>query len=99
MRILLLVPVLALPAALSAEPAAKAPNAVPTAQMPIIDPAQTSRTDCPPVSRYHAQKQGGPLQPRTLNTLPAADHYMAVDRRVDGCQAPVIANFGVGGDR
>lgn len=85
MRLLLLAPLFLLPAA--AEP-------VPTR---VIDPSASAPAHCPPISRYHAARRGGGLKPDKLTDLPGADHYKAAYRRINGCVAPIIANFKVGG--
>ena len=103
MRLLLLAPALLLPAASAAAPGTQSPlpqaESRPTGDMPVVDPAGGSRTDCPPISRYHARREGGPLTARILGELPDADMYLAVDRRIEGCIAPVIATYGVASRR
>jgi hypothetical protein len=37
-----------------------------------------------------ARKQGERLGPRKLGDLPSAQTFMAVDRRVGGCAAPML---------
>ena len=62
----------------------------------VVDPNASAPADCPPISRYHAMRRGGPLAAQKLNQLPAADHYNAVYRRIGGCEVPMIVSFGVG---
>lgn len=96
MRPLILACAAFLPAASAAEPVI-AP--APSEAMPVIDPSLGARKDCPPISRYHAMRRGGPLAAQKLNELPMADHYKAAYRKIDGCEAPIIASFGVGATR
>ena len=100
MRLLSLAPVLLLPAVSSAAPPSIAPSA-PQSGFDVaaraIDPNGPTRTDCPPISRYHASNRNGSLKVQKLNELPPGDHYKAVYRRIDGCEAPVIVSFGIGG--
>jgi len=95
MRLLLLTAVSLLPAASAAEPRSE-PNPGRIVDMPMVDPTGSNPADCPPISRYHAMRRGGPLAAQKLNQLPAADHYKAVYRKIDGCVAPMIVSFGVG---
>lgn len=48
---------------------------------------------CPRTTRYLADKtglyRGQPLTPRKLAELPSATAYMAVYRRIGGCEAPL----------
>ncbi|MBV9527042.1 hypothetical protein [Sphingomonas sp.] len=84
-------------AAILATAAGAATPAQPTDRMPVVNPIEPIGKLCPPTSRTEAARRGGRLQARNLNELPLADMYMAVDRRVDGCQAPIIAGYGFGG--
>jgi hypothetical protein len=79
--------------------AAAAGNATPARETPVFNPNRAERSTCPPTSRYEAARRGGKLPPSLLNQLPAADLYMAVYRRVDGCVAPVIVRYGIGSGR
>ena len=101
MRLLILAPFALLPAASAAAPVADAPPAMaePAGTMPVLDPGDGMAKECPPISRYHAAKRGGALGLRNLAELPGADHYKAAYRRIDGCVAPIIVGFGVGGQR
>jgi hypothetical protein len=102
MRLLLLSLAAILPAGSAAAPAPQTDIVHPpfaAGEMPVIDPSPDAKGDCPPISRYHAMRRGGPLAPRNLTELPAADHYKAVYRRIDGCEAPIIVGFDVGGSR
>ena len=91
MRLLILAAAALLPAASAAEPPL-APKAV-----RVIDPTVNAPKECPPISRYHAMRRGGPLIAQKLNQLPDADHYKAAYRKIGGCEAPIVANFGVRG--
>ena len=101
MRLLLLAPLALLPgvAASAADPAASQPAEIAgprrAADMPAIDPTMAPGLECPPISRYHALRRGGALKGRKLTELPDADHYKAAYRRIDGCVAPIVADFGV----
>jgi len=102
MRLLLLSPMLLLSAASAAAPAEEPVAAdtsaaiTATGAMPVIDPGGSSVAECPPVSRYHAQQRGSFPGARKLNELPAADMYKTVYRRIDGCEVPIIAQYGLG---
>lgn len=75
--------------ALAAMASAGAPAAPPMVDSKFNPPSK----DCPPVSRYHAMKQGKGVKMQKLTELPPADHYKAVIRRVGACEAPIIAGF------
>lgn len=99
MRLLLLAPIVCLAGA--AAPAADRDGPKPTVaverqrtgSMPVMDPTSAPGLACPPISRYHAMRRGERPGMRTLDQLPAADHYKAAYRRIDGCVAPIIAGF------
>jgi len=95
-----LFPMLALPLLIPAASTAQGPApSSPVRDMPAIDPyAQDART-CPPTSRYEAARRGGRLGAQKLSELPAADEYKAVLRRIGGCNAPIIANYDIGGEQ
>ena len=50
-------------------------------------------SNCPRTSSYLADKssvyRGAPLVPKKLNQLPPGTTYMAVYRRIDGCEVPL----------
>ena len=107
MRILVVGLAAALPAASAAAPGPEvadqtAPSGAPLAApfrtnpMPLLDPNAGEPKDCPPISRYHAMRRDPRPDAQKLNELPMADHYKAVYRTIDGCEAPIIASFGVG---
>ena len=52
-----------------------------------------SASNCPRTTSYLADTsslyRGAPLAPRKLNQLPPATTYMAVYRRIGGCEAPL----------
>ena len=52
-----------------------------------------SAPNCPRTTSYLADTgslyRGAPLAPRKLNQLPPATTYMAVYRRIGGCEAPL----------
>ncbi len=64
--------------------------------MPLINPSPEA-ANCPPISRYHAARRGARPDAKTLAELPGADHYKAAYRRIDGCEAPIVVSYGVGG--
>lgn len=64
------------------------------APMPIDSaPSPTPAPHCRRVSSYVAGAgslyRGEPLKPRKLTDLPPGTTYMAVDRHIDGCEAPL----------
>lgn len=65
------------------------------ASIGVIPPAalQGGTRNCPRTSSYLADKssmyRGAPLAPKKLNQLPPGTTYMAVDRRIDGCEVPL----------
>ena len=68
--------------------AAPATPVRPAAPMPVQSPYADDR--CPETPMSLARKQGERLGPRTLGELPPAQTFMAVDRRVGGCAAPMM---------
>jgi hypothetical protein len=77
---MLLVPIAMLAASAAAEPAR---------DMPVINPAP-QRALCPETPMSVARKMGKrPPQAIPLSKLPPAQTFMAVDRRVDNCPAPL----------
>jgi hypothetical protein len=68
----------------------------PAGAMPVLNPDAPIGKACPPTSRTEAARRGARLGAHKLNELPPADMYMAVDRQVDVCQAPIIAGYGFG---
>lgn len=60
----------------------------PAAPMPVQSPYADDR--CPETPMSLARKQGDRLGPRRLGDLPPAQTFMAVDRRVGGCAAPML---------
>ena len=71
--------------------------AIPTADMPVINPKAGQPANCPATSRYEAARRGKTLQARKLSQLPDADLYKAVYRKIGGCEAPIVVKFGVSG--
>lgn len=55
--------------------------------------SQSGTGNCPRTSPYLADKssmyRGAPLAPKRLNQLPPGTTYMAVYRRIDGCEVPL----------
>jgi hypothetical protein len=61
----------------------------PAADMPVINPAP-QRALCPETPMSVARKMGKkPPQAIPLTKLPPAQTFMAVDRRIDNCPAPL----------
>ena len=58
-----------------------------------VDVTSRSSPHCPKTSSYMAGEtgiyRGQPLTPRKLTELPPARGYMAVYRRIDGCEYPM----------
>ena len=46
-------------------------------------------SNCPRTTTYHAFDTSKPVAPRKLNELPRAQGFMAVHRRLDGCEVPL----------
>ena len=61
----------------------------PAAQMPVQNPYADAR--CPETPMSLARKQGERPGVRKLGELPPAQTFMAVDRRIAGCAAPMTA--------
>ena len=61
----------------------------PARDMPVIDPAPQQR--CRPETPMSLARKMGKRPPKAvpLNKLPPGQTFMAVDRRVDGCPAPM----------
>ena len=83
------------PATTAREPVIPQPKTA--GEMPVVHPDAAIGKTCPATSRYEAARRGGQLKLQLLNQLPAADMYKAVYRRIDGCNAPIIARSGIGG--
>ena len=66
--------------------------ALPAADMPVVNPF-TENARCPETPMSIARKMGK-RSPRAipLSKLPPAQTFMAVDRRVGGCPAPLTAS-------
>jgi hypothetical protein len=61
----------------------------PARDMPVIDPSLAGAL-CPETPMSLARKMGKrPPRAIPLTKLPPAETFMAVDRRVDGCPAPM----------
>ena len=69
--------------------------AIPAADMRVINPNASQPANCPATSRYEAARRGKTPQARKLGQLPDADLYRAVYRRIGGCEAPIVVEFGV----
>jgi hypothetical protein len=75
----------ALPLLGAAPPAAVIEPAAPT---PVQNPYAEER--CPETPMSLARKRGDREGARRLGDLPPAQAFAAVDRRVDGCAAPML---------
>ena len=62
--------------------------AQPAGNMPLINPVPEASV-CPATPMSFARKQGNRLRSIPLNKLPPAQTFMAVDRRINGCPAPL----------
>jgi hypothetical protein len=63
--------------------------AQPARDMPVINPVAEGAL-CPETPMSLARKMGKrPPKAIPLNRLPPAQTFMAVDRRIDGCPAPL----------
>ncbi|MBV8907498.1 MAG: hypothetical protein JOZ20_00715 [Sphingomonas sp.] len=63
--------------------------AEPARDMPVLDPTPEGAL-CPETPMSLARKMGKrPPQAIPLSKLPPAQTFMAVDRRIDGCEAPL----------
>jgi hypothetical protein len=98
MRLLILAAAAAaLPATAASAPAINAP----AADMPVFKVGPSADDErCPPISRYHVarrEQQRRGLKAQKLTELPVADAYLAVSRQIDGCEAPIIVRYGIGG--
>jgi len=71
--------------------------AIPSANMPVINPKGGQPAACPATSRYEAAKRGKAPKAQKLGELPDADLYKAVYRKIGGCEAPIVVKFGVSG--
>ena len=81
MRMLLIAVLLSTTGPLSAAPAKVEPG----------------KADCPrTVAFHHTVDRGKAVAPRKLNTLPTANQYAAVYRRINGCEVPLIVRYNVG---
>jgi hypothetical protein len=69
-------------------------NAQPARDMPVINPAPQGAL-CPETPMSLARKMGKrPPNAIPLNRLPPAQTFMAVDRRIDNCPAPLtMSNY------
>jgi len=77
---MLLVPIVMLAASAAAQPAR---------DLPVINPAP-QRALCPETPMSVARKMGKrPPEAVPLTKLPPAQTFMAVDRRIDNCPAPL----------
>jgi hypothetical protein len=54
-------------------------------------------TNCPRKTSYFAWQGGKPVKPQKLSELPDANLYLAVYRRVGGCEVPVVVRYRVSG--
>jgi hypothetical protein len=69
--------------------AAASSAAEPARDMPVFNPVPSS-SRCPETPMSLARKMGKrPPQAIPLNKLPPAQTFMAVDRRIGGCEAPL----------
>lgn len=62
----------------------------PAAPAPVQNPYAAE--GCPETPMSLARKQGANPKAKRLGELPPAQAFMAVDRRVGGCAAPMLMN-------
>jgi len=112
MRVLLLTSLLAIPASAASVPSASVPlysepaNTEPVISLPagengVINPNPRAELGlCPQTAAQMAadrvRKSGGRDLFHKLTELPPADGYVAVYRRVNGCEAPIVVKYGIG---
>jgi len=73
--------------------------AQPARDMPVVNPTP-ERALCPETPMSYARKMGkGSPKAIPLTKLPPAQTFMAVDRRIDGCEAPLTMTDYRGGRR
>ena len=66
------------------------------ADMPVMNP-ESELARCPETPMSLARKMGKrPSHAVPLTELPSAQLFLAVDRRVDGCSAPIVVRYGIG---
>jgi hypothetical protein len=63
-------------------------SAEPARDMPVVNP-MPERALCPETPMSLARKMGKVPRAVPLSKLPPAKTFMAVDRRIDGCPAPL----------
>lgn len=64
--------------------------------MPVVNPNGPTNGKCPATKPHYATKKGGNVLSRKLSELPPAVHYKTAYRRIDGCEVPIIAGYGIG---
>lgn len=52
---------------------------------------------CVHTTPYYAYQDGPPLKPHKLTELPPAHAFSAVFRKIDGCEAPILIKYRLGG--
>ena len=78
---------------------AAAASAEPARDMPVVNPAPQGAL-CPETPMSLARKMGKRSRAFPLSRLPPAKTFMAVDRRIDGCPAPLtMSRYRSGGRR
>ena len=78
---------------------AAAASAQPARDMPVVNPLPQNAL-CPDTPMSIARKMGKrPPHAIPLSKLPPAQTFMAVERRIDGCPAPLTATEYRGGNR
>ena len=72
---------------------AAATSAQPARDMPVVNPAPQGAL-CPETPMSLARKMGKTPRAFPLSKLPPAKTFMAVDRRIDNCPAPLtMSNY------
>ena len=89
----LAIPLIAAPVPLSAaEPR-------PAGAMPLLAPGGLRALTCPATTSRPALNKSRPATAQKLSELPPANAYLSVYRKIDGCEVPVVARYGIGGAR
>jgi len=72
---------------------AAAPVAAPWGPKALAD------SDCPRSATHPTFEHGESIKPQKLTELPSANQYLAVYRRINGCEVPLVVRYNVVGQR
>jgi hypothetical protein len=96
MRFVILFAAVVLPASsAAAPPPAVAPAPAPAPALPQSQGFGSASAACVNPNVHQAEGRGT-AEAKRLGELPPANLYLSVMREVDGCNMPVIVNYGVG---